>query len=137
VTVVEGRVAVRPVLMSTRPIADSDRGQPLQFVELSAGQQITMSKGDWPTSPVTVDAQRATAWLHRQIIFEREPLERVASEFNRYTPQPIAIVTPKLRHLEITGVFSTDDSEEFLAFLRSLDGVRVDVTATQINVSQK
>jgi len=27
--------------------------------------------------------------------------------------------------------------EEFLAFLRTLDGVRVDVTATQIRVSKK
>jgi transmembrane sensor len=137
VTVIEGRVAVRPALLSARAATDPNRGQPLEFIELGADQEITVSKGDWPASPVTVDARRATAWLHRQIIFEREPLERVASEFNRYTPQPIEIITPKLRHLEITGVFSTDDSEEFLAFLRSLEGVKVDVTATRIEVSQK
>jgi ferric-dicitrate binding protein FerR (iron transport regulator) len=33
---------------------------------------------------VAVDAHRSTAWLHRQIMFENEALERVASEFNRY-----------------------------------------------------
>ena len=66
----------------------------------------------------------------------REPLERVASEFNRYAPKPIEITTPALRSLEISGVFATDDSEGFIAFLRSLDGVHVEVTATRIRVSQ-
>ena len=137
VTVVEGRVGVRPASMSTQPLTPSPRGEPWRFVALSADQQITVSKGEWPAAPIAVDAQRTTAWLHRQIIFERAPLERVASEFNRYTPKPIEITTPKLRDLEISGVFSTDDSEEFLAFLRSLEGVQVEVTATRISVSQK
>jgi transmembrane sensor len=69
-------------------------------------------------------------------VFEREPLERVAGEFNRYSTKPIEITTPGLRSLEISGVFATDDTEAFLAFLRSLEGVRVEVTATQIRVSQ-
>jgi ferric-dicitrate binding protein FerR (iron transport regulator) len=46
-------------------------------------------------------------------------------------------VTPELRQLEITGIFSVEDSEEFVAFLRSLDGVQVDVTDTRIRVSKK
>jgi hypothetical protein len=49
---------------------------------------------------------------------------------------PIEIVTPELRNLHISGVFSTDDSEAFIAFLRSLKGVRVEVTATRIRVSR-
>ena len=62
-------------------------------------------------------------------MFEHEPLERVASEFNRYAAKPIEIATPALRKLEISGVFATDDTEAFIAFLRSLKGVRVEVTA--------
>jgi hypothetical protein len=31
--------------------------------------------------------------------------------------------------------FATDDTEAFIAFLRSLKGVRVEVTSTQIRVS--
>jgi transmembrane sensor len=90
----------------------------------------------WPAAPIAVDVERATAWLHRQILFEHEPLERVAAEFNRYTPKPIEIVSPALQHLEISGVFATDDTEAFIAFLRSLEGVRVEVTTTRIRVSQ-
>jgi len=106
-------------------------------VQLGANQQISVTEGRWPATPVAVDSQRATAWLHRQIAFDHEPLERVAAEFNRYAPKPIEIISVSLRHLEVSGVFSTDDPEEFLAFLRSLEGVHVEVTATQIRVSQK
>ena len=104
-------------------------------MQLSADQQIRVAEGEWPATPVAVDAQRATAWLHRQIVFDREPLERVAAEYNRYTQKPIEITTPALRNLQISGVFATDDPEAFIAFLRSLKGVRVEVTPTQIRVS--
>jgi transmembrane sensor len=106
-------------------------------VQLGANQQVSVVEGEWPSSPITVDAQQTAAWLHRQIAFDHEPLERVASELNRYGSKPIEITAPELRSLEVSGVFSTDDPEEFLAFLRSLEGVRVEVTATQIRVSQK
>jgi len=76
-----------------------------------------------------------TAWLRRQIVFDQQPLELVAAEFSRYSLRPIEIVTPALRNLQISGVFSTDDTEAFIAFLRSLKDVRVEVTPTRIRVS--
>jgi transmembrane sensor len=124
VTVVEGRVAVGPSSQDRSP----------RFVQLSADQQIRVTKGEGPATPVAVDAQRTTAWLHRQIVFDHEPLERVAAEYNRYTSKPIEIATPALRSLQISGVFATDDPEAFIAFLRSLKGVRVEVTETRIRV---
>ena len=60
----------------------------------------------------------------------------MVSEINRYAPMPIEITTPALRELEISGVFATDDPEAFIAFLRSLKGVRVAVTATRLRASQ-
>jgi len=45
-------------------------------------------------------------------------------------------VSPALQNLEISGVFATDDTDAFIAFLRSLDGVRVVVTPTRIRVLQ-
>jgi transmembrane sensor len=127
VTVVEGRVAVGP--------SNSSQNHSPRFVQLSADQQIRMSEGEWPVVPVAVDAERTTAWLHRQIVFDHEPLEHVAAEYNRYTQKPIEIATPALRNLQISGVFATDDPEAFIAFLRSLKGVRVEVTPTRIRVS--
>ena len=137
VTVVDGRVTVGLAAAPQQRGAGADYRQPLPWVELGPNQQISVSRDEWPATPTTVNAQRATAWLHRQISFDHEPLERVAAEFNRYASKPIEITTPGLRKLEITGTFSIDDSEEFLAFLRHLKGVRVDVTDTRILVSSK
>jgi transmembrane sensor len=125
VTVVEGRVAVGP--------SDSRRSQ---FVQLGADQQLSVAAGEWPSTPIAIDAQSATAWLRREIVFDHEPLALVAAEYNRYTGKPIEIATPALRTLQISGVFATDDIDAFIAFLRSLKGVRVEVTATEVRVSR-
>jgi transmembrane sensor len=129
VTVVEGRVTVGPTASGQSPL--------LRPIELYADQQVRVTEGAWPATPVAVDATRTTAWLHRQIVFDNEPLERVAAEYNRYSTKPIEIVTPALRKLRISGVFATDDTDAFIAFLRSLKGVRVEVTATSILVSKE
>ncbi len=136
VTVVEGRVEVGPSPM--RGTLGRNVGQPQapRFVELAAGQQVSVTEGEWPAVPITVDVQSTTAWLRQEIVFDHEPLERVAAEYNRYTTKPIEIATPALRNLPISGEFATDDPDTFIAFLRSLKGVRVEVTSTRINVSQ-
>ena len=135
VTVVEGHVAVGVSAPATNRGANP--GQAPRFVQLGADQQLTVAEETWPATPVVVDAQRTTAWLHRQIVFENESLEHVVSEFNRYARKPIEITTPALRNLEISGVFAIDNSDTVIVFLRSLEGVRVDVTATKVLVSQK
>jgi transmembrane sensor len=136
VTVIEGRVAVGPSPMLEKRSAGSNQGRALPFVQLDADQQVSVPEEGGPVTAIAVDAKQATAWLHRQIMFEREPLGRVATEFNRYATKQIEITAPGLRTLEISGVFATDDTEAFIAFLRSLDHVHVEVTATRIRVSQ-
>jgi transmembrane sensor len=132
VTVVEGEVAVGPSTVTGRPA-----GSPWTDVQVGPNQQVIIANGIWPPAKaVAVDAQRATAWLHRQIAFEHEPLEKVAAEFNRYASKPIEIVTPGLQRLEISGVFTTDDPAAFIAFLRSMEGVQVEETATRFRVSR-
>jgi transmembrane sensor len=127
VTVVEGEVAV-----------SGSMSVGLDTVAVNSDHQVTVVNGIWPPAqPFAVDAQRATAWLHRQIVFDHEPLEKVAAEFNRYAPKPIEIMTPGLQKLEISGAFSTDNPAAFIAFLRSLDNVWVEETATQIRVSSQ
>ena len=134
VTVVEGQIAVG--LSVSAESGSPNQSYTRQLVQVNAGQQITVADEEWPATPATVDAQRTTAWLHRQIMFENEPLERVASEFNRYAQKPIEIATPALRNLKVSGVFATDNTTAFVAFLRSLKGVHVEETATRIRVSQ-
>jgi transmembrane sensor len=125
VTVTEGRVNVGPTSNNRMPT-----------LELNAGQQIRVVDGDWPARPVLIDARQITAWLRHQIKFDNEPLARVTSEFNRYAPTPFEIETPALQSMKISGVFSTDDTKTFIAFLRTLPRIHVEVTATRIRVSQ-
>jgi transmembrane sensor len=127
VTVVEGKVTVGP--------HNSSPTNAVQSIEITANQQVRVDEGEWPAVPVAVDAERVTSWLHRQIAFDHEPLERVAAEYNRYTSKPIEIATPSLRTLRISGVFAADDTDAFIAFLRTLKGVRVEVTGTRVLVS--
>jgi transmembrane sensor len=134
ITVVEGHVAVGLSPMPGKLGADS--AQRRLPIPLGAGQQVRVSEAEWPAAPTAVDAQRATAWLRREIVFDHEPLESVAAEYNRYTSKPIEIATPALRGLQISGVFATDDTEAFIAFLRSLKAVRVEVTETRVRVSR-
>src|SRR5277367_5849888 len=94
---------------------NSSQNHPPRLVQLGADHQIRVTEGEWPSTPVAVDAQSATAWLRREILFDHEPLERVAAEYNRYTSKPIEISTPALRTLRISGVFATDDTDAFIA----------------------
>jgi transmembrane sensor len=128
VTVLEGQVTVA---LAT---ASNDAAATGHAVAVHAGEQIRVSDGAAPSHATPADAQRNTAWLRRQIIFEQEPLETVAAEFNRYSVTTIEIETPSLRALAISGTFSADDTESFVEFLRSLDGVRVEVTPIRVRV---
>jgi transmembrane sensor len=133
VTVVQGRVAVGLTPMPGGANSNTWPGS----VQLGANQQISVTRDSWPAAAEAIDARQTTAWLRRQIMFQHETLERVTSEFNRYASTPVEITTPTLRTLEISGVFATDDTEAFIAFLRSLEGVHVEVSATRIRVMQE
>jgi transmembrane sensor len=130
VTVIEGRVMVG---LST---AGNTGAAQTNFVAVKANEQITVTENGWPVTPVAVDAERETGWLRHQIVFENETLERVAAEMNRYSRLPIEI-EPSLKSVQISGVFSTDSTDSFLVFLRSLDGVTVEVTPARIVVTAK
>ena len=125
VTVTQGRVAV-----GARDVG----GIPLS---VSSGEQVQIIPGSPPTRATSADLSRSTAWLRRQIAFEDEPLAAVVMEFNRYSKVPMEITTPELRTVSISGTFSIDDTESFVAFLRAMEGVRVEVTATRIRVSKR
>jgi len=122
VTVLRGRVAVSSL---------AARGGP---VTVEAGTQVRVADGQPPDSVTRADVERLTAWLHRQIVFERQPLAVVATEFNRYTALPIEIETPELRRLLVTGIFSVDDTQTFLDFLHTFQGVTIQTTPTRVRV---
>ena len=129
VTVVEGSVAV---LAGKPPPGES--GLPPDALRVNAGYQVHVDAGGVLAQPTPVDLQQAVAWLQGKIAFEQRPLGEVADEFNRYGSIPIEIDDAALRALPISGVFNAYDVDSFVAFLQTLDGVRVDRTTARIRV---
>ena len=131
VTVVEGTV---PVCAGEPPPLASGIAPPGPSQRVNAGQQIGVEGGKlWP-EPVPVDAKAAVAWLQHQIVAEDRPLGEIVDEFNRYAPVSIEIEDPALRALRVSGRFDVYDTDSFVAFLSSLEGVAVERTATRIRV---
>jgi len=130
VTVVEGSVAV----LAGKPPQPGVTGFPSDALRVNAGYQVHVDAAGVSAQPIPVDVQQTVAWLQRKIAFEQRPLGEVADEFNRYGSIPIEIDEAALRALPISGVFDADDVDSFVAFLQTLDGVRVERTNTRIRV---
>jgi transmembrane sensor len=132
VTVVEGTVTVSA---GDAPPASSGIAPPGASLRVTAGQQAGVEAGKvWP-EPIAVDAKAAVAWVQHQIVAEDRPLGEIVEEFNRYARVSIEIDDPALRALRVSGRFDVYDTESFVAFLSSLDGVAVERTPTRIRVS--
>jgi len=131
VTVVAGTVAV---YASAPPLPSSGIAPPGPSLRVSGGQQLGVEAGKlWP-EPVAADTKAATAWLQHQIVAEDRPLGEIVEEFNRYARVSIGIDDPALMALRVSGRFDVYDTESFVAFLSSLEGVTIERTATRIRV---
>ncbi|HKX98322.1 MAG TPA: FecR domain-containing protein [Steroidobacteraceae bacterium] len=126
VTVVEGQVEVRA---SSRPGTRAPG-----TMRVAAGYQLQIDDGILAAQSERVDTAAAVAWRQRKIDFDSRPLGEVADEFNRYGVVQFVIEDAGLRALRVSGVFDAYDSESFAAFLESLDGVRIERTASEIRV---
>ncbi|HEX9706087.1 MAG TPA: FecR domain-containing protein [Steroidobacteraceae bacterium] len=118
VTVTEGQVAVI--------------GQRKQRID--AGYQLRVDADGVAAVAVPVDVNQTLAWLKHRIAFDLRPLGEVADEFNRYGSLPLLIPDPALRALQISGVFDAGDTNSFVAFIETLEGIRVERTPTAIRV---
>jgi transmembrane sensor len=130
VTVVQGSVAVLAGQLPP-PVATAF---PPGALLVNAGYQVHVDTGAVAAQPIPVDVQQAVSWLQKKIAFEQRPLGEVADEFNRYGSIPIEIDDAALRTMRISGVFDAHDVDSFVAFLRTLDGVRVERIQARIRV---
>jgi transmembrane sensor len=122
VTVVEGTVAVYTGPPQRSPSA----------LRVNAGYQVEVR--DKVGEPRAVDVHAAVAWLTRKIVFDDQPLGKVAEEFNRYGRIEIEIDDDTLRALPISGIFDAYDTDSFVTFLDTLNGVVAQRTPTRIRV---
>jgi transmembrane sensor len=148
VTVLEGKVSVLPAAAPQResaadpelhvstvtPIAGRKRIH--EPVYLTAGEQVLMS-ARLAAPPKVIDPATATAWTHRQIVFEGAPLTEVVEEFNRYNLRQMVIVSPDLESVRVSGVFSSTQPESLMRFLREQVGLAVSQDDGTVEIARR
>jgi len=67
----------------------------------------------WPQQ----DPRRASAWQRGLLIFEREPLARVAEQISRYRGGHVLITDSALARREVSGMFRLDNLDQALVML--------------------
>ncbi len=103
--------------------------------DLAAGQEATTrSDGQLDLLDREANLAQSTAWLPADVQFQCERLSEVARRFNAYTSQPLVIDDARVGSRRISGRFHARDVEAFVAYLRTLPGVRVVHGANEIRL---
>ncbi len=87
------------------------------LVRLGAGQQARVEQHLGAVAVIDVNAEKATSWRQRRLVFERRQIADVVAEFNLYSDMRIVIADPELASRSISGAFDADDPESFGLFL--------------------
>jgi transmembrane sensor len=103
-------------------------------LKLAAGDQADVTQGQ-VRKAVKPDVQQAIAWRARRLMFQADPLEEVAREFNRYGHrQSIRLEGDEIHHRTISGVFDADDPQPLIQFLEEDPALSVTRTQSEIVV---
>lgn len=117
VAMMEGRVAVvatpDPPRMNLRPTEKRTQSQ-VDTIELSAGEELRVTRDGHSTVTPQADLEAATAWREGKVIFRTEQLGDAVRRINRYSSLQIEIADESLATRSISGVFEAGDSAGFV-----------------------
>ena len=99
---------------SPKPASSSSRDQG-DTIELSAGEELRVSRDGHTTVISNADMEAATAWREGKVIFRTERLSEAARRLNRYSRMQIEIDNEALASKQISGVFETGDTQGFVS----------------------
>lgn len=129
VTLVEGKVSVEPLqrygLARLFPA--------LARRELSPGQQIVADDPQEITVAVA-DLERSTSWQSGFLIFRGQPLADAVAEVNIYSDRQLVLADRELSALPVSGVFSTDHPENFVAAVAAFYPVHIEQRSPHLTI---
>jgi transmembrane sensor len=134
VTVLDGRIVVADQRAGSAGQGRAGPDEAARSLTVGPGEQVQFPAAGAPIGPVSVDPRQAIAWLERRVIVEQRPLSEIIAEFNRNNRVQMVLTDPALGSMVISGAFNADDLDSFVAFLSSLEGVRVTRTTTTITI---
>ena len=123
VTVQEGSVAVGAAEVSASPDEQA-------IIRLHTGQQLFVPAAYFPgvqeMQPHSINIASSSAWQKGQLIFDNTPLLEVIGQIQRYRSMPIKVLgLPGHSAMPVSGVFSTDNTDELLDQLAQILPVQV------------
>ncbi len=114
VAVVEGHVRVEPRTARSGPAARLVAGDDALFDARKPAPVITRS----------VDTVQKAAWRQGEIHLENATLAEAVTEINRYSEVKLAIDSPAIAGLTLSGVFPTGEVDSFLSAVEQIYQVR-------------
>jgi transmembrane sensor len=124
VTLLQGKVAVTDVHPVTAHAAPT---------YLNPGDRLrTSAKGSAQIDEQP--AEIATAWRRGQAMFADTPLADAVDELNRYGGPRLVVDDPQIGALRVSGVFATNDTDEFARAVAALHGLHVTQTGTTLHI---
>lgn len=94
------------------------RGQPLDAVNLRAGEQVTASRDAGLNTPATASPHDTAAWREGKLVFFRTRLEELAADVSRYSAQELKIATD-VQDLRVTATFDATELARDTAYTLS------------------
>jgi transmembrane sensor len=120
VTLIEGRVAVAPVDVTSAAGSTST----LEVKTLNAGERLRVAKHHAPTldSP---PMDKVTGWMRGQLIFDHTPLPEAIAEFNRYSSLKITVASAEIATIPVGGIFRISDAKSFARAVAETHNLRL------------
>lgn len=106
-------------------------------LELAPGDLVTFGGGQRLHVAHGVDAARTQAWRTGRLVFDNEPLARVAERMNDYGTDRIVIGDGKAGNIRISGSFLAGQTEAFIEALESYYGLSVSRSGRSLTVHSK
>ncbi len=124
VTLLQGKVAVTDIHPA------SPQARPTYLVPGNRLRAIA-------SQPARIDeqpAEAATAWRRGQAMFADTPLADAVTELNRYGGPRLVLDDPAIAGLRVSGVFATNDTEEFARAVAALHGLHVTQSGAALHI---
>lgn len=99
--------------------ADGNAEAETQVQTLSPGQQLVYDPHSGLQRHTLEDLDERMSWLTGKIIFSSARFADVVAEVNRYSENPLRLMSPELHDLEVNAVFDVEDVSTFVLALQS------------------
>jgi transmembrane sensor len=98
-----------------------------------AGHGVSVTQGEVKVRELpAAETHKELAWQSGMLLFEGDPLSKVADEFNRYNRRKLMVVDVDLAPLKIGGYFKATNLDVFVRVLERDFGVQAALEGNRI-----